>query len=369
MQGRAKRRILGVFKRARTQQTGQNLPERRRGDFRHGLLGFTFAVLAMAWASRAQAQQQAQGFALERFHPSAPGGGWFVMDALDMQGALGGAMALTLGYEHNPLRVTESGQNLAVVSDQLLADFGFAVTYGRFRLTLNMDMPLLRTGQSGSVGGYAFSAPSVNPGATPDTLSDYRLGFDARILGHVSGGFRLGASAQLVIPNGHRADFDTDDTFRGMLRALVAGDLGRYSYAGQLGVHIRPLDDSAIPGSPRGSELLFGAAGGAKVSARGNTDWAIIVGPEVYGATAFHSFFTSNGTAIEGLLSCRLEGTRADRMQMRFKLGVGAGINQQLGAPEWRILVGVELFNHNQQSSPRSSPPSSPPSSAGIRAE
>ena len=39
MQGRAKRRILGVFKRARTQQTGQNLPERRRGDFRHGLLG------------------------------------------------------------------------------------------------------------------------------------------------------------------------------------------------------------------------------------------------------------------------------------------------------------------------------------------
>ena len=39
MQGRAKRRILGVFKRARTQQTGQNPPERRRGDFHHGLLG------------------------------------------------------------------------------------------------------------------------------------------------------------------------------------------------------------------------------------------------------------------------------------------------------------------------------------------
>jgi len=38
MQGRAKRRILGVFKRARTQQTGQNPPERRRGDSHHGLL-------------------------------------------------------------------------------------------------------------------------------------------------------------------------------------------------------------------------------------------------------------------------------------------------------------------------------------------
>jgi hypothetical protein len=39
MQGAAKRRILEVFKRAATQQTAQNLPERRRGDFQHGLLG------------------------------------------------------------------------------------------------------------------------------------------------------------------------------------------------------------------------------------------------------------------------------------------------------------------------------------------
>ena len=38
MQGAAKRRILEVFKRAATQQTAQNLPERRRGDFHRGLL-------------------------------------------------------------------------------------------------------------------------------------------------------------------------------------------------------------------------------------------------------------------------------------------------------------------------------------------
>jgi hypothetical protein len=37
--GAAKGRILEVFKRAATPQTGQNPPERRRGDFRHGLLG------------------------------------------------------------------------------------------------------------------------------------------------------------------------------------------------------------------------------------------------------------------------------------------------------------------------------------------
>jgi len=31
-------------------------------------------------------------------------------------------------------------------------------------------------------------------------------------------------------------------------------------------------------------------------------------------------------------------------VQMRFKLGVGAGINRQFGAPEWRAVVGIEMF-------------------------
>ena len=39
MQGAAKRRILEVFKRAATQQPAPSTPERRRGDFCHGLLG------------------------------------------------------------------------------------------------------------------------------------------------------------------------------------------------------------------------------------------------------------------------------------------------------------------------------------------
>jgi hypothetical protein len=305
--------------------------------------------VAILSPSRAQAQQQAQGFAVERFYPSAAGAGWFVMDALDMQGDLGGAMALTLGYARNPLRVADGSQKLSVVSDEASADFGFAVTYRRFRLSLNMDMPLAITGDSGTVGSYVFAHPSVNPGANPDTLSDYRVGFDARILGQPGGSFRLGASAQLVIPNGHRTDYDTDDTFRSMVRALFAGDVGHFAYAGQLGLHIRPLDDSSTPGSPRGSELLFGAAGGAKLPVGRGADWALVVGPEVFGATAFRSFFAADDTALEGLLSGRLEGTRVNRAQLRFKLGVGAGIDQHFGAPEWRIVLGIEMFNRNQR--------------------
>ena len=40
--------------------------------------------------------------------------------------------------------------------------------------------------------------------------------------------------------------------------------------------------------------------------------------------------------------------TRDDAIQMRIKLGAGIG-NGQFGAPEWRILAAIEMFNHNHR--------------------
>ena len=303
-------------------------------------------LAALAHASSSAAQQQAQGFASERLYLSAPGGGWLVMDTLDMHGGLGGAMAFTTSYAHDPLRVTDGVQHLAVVSDQAFADFGFAVTYDRWRLYFNLDMPLDTDGQGGTVGGYQFTPPSVDLGSHPDSMSDARIGFDGRLVGDPGGPFRLGAGAQLFVPNGDRADYDTDDTYRAMGRVLFAGDVGLFSYAGHLGVHIRPLDDAPIPGSPRGSEALFGLAGGPRflVDASGRT--AVVVGPEIYGETAFRSFLGSTGTGVEGLLTGRVEGTRASGPQIRAKLGVGGGLNPRFGAPAWRVVFGIELFDH-----------------------
>jgi hypothetical protein len=317
----------------------------RSSDARRAL-GFTVVLAAAsALSSSAGAQQQAQGFGVERFYPSAPGGGWFVMDALDMRGGLGGAMALTTSYARDPLRITDGSQHLNVVSDRAFTDFGFAVTYERWRLYLNMDVPIVTAGQDGTVGGYQFTAPSLNPQQNPDTLSDARIGLDARILGGSKSTFRLGASAQFFVPNGDRSDYDTDGTYRAMVRALFAGDVGLFTYAGHLGVHVRPFDDSPTPGSPQGSELLFGLAGGARVLVAGGNE-ALIVGPEVFGATAFRSFLGSSGTALEGLLAGRIEGVTDNGPQLRFKLGAGLGIDQRFGAPAWRIVFAIELFGH-----------------------
>src|SRR5579871_5668240 len=148
-------------------------------------------------STSAHATQPAEGFAFERLYPSAPGAGWFVMDDLDIRAGLGGTMGLSLGYERNPLRIASGGNQVTVVSDQLAADFGGAITYDRFRFYLNLDMPFVIAGQSGTAGRYSFTAPSVNPSSLPDPLSDVRLGTDVLLLGQSGQPFRLGAGAQL----------------------------------------------------------------------------------------------------------------------------------------------------------------------------
>jgi hypothetical protein len=86
-----------------------------RFGFRHGR-GFALFVCAAGFVTlsvgpataqqQTQPLQQTQGFAVERFYPSAPGGGWFVMDDINISGGLGGAISLTGGYALNPLEVS-----------------------------------------------------------------------------------------------------------------------------------------------------------------------------------------------------------------------------------------------------------------------
>jgi hypothetical protein len=315
-------------------------------------LAFAFAAVVTAGAARstrAEAQQPTQGFAVERLYLSAPGGGWLVMDDLSMHGGLGGAVSLTTGYARNPLRVTDGTQHVAVVSDEAFADFGFAATVDRLRLYLNFDVPLDIEGSirgvSNAVGTYGLASPAVHLGSNPDTLSDVRIGFDARLLGSERSPFRLGAGVQVIAPSGQRSDYDTDGTYRVMGRFLFAGDVSSFAYAGQLGVHVRPLDDSPAPGSPQGSELLFGLAAGPKFLLCGSR--AIVVGPEIYGETAFRSFLGTTGTGLEALLTGRLEGTDDRGPQVRLKVATGGGINAHFGAPEWRFTLAVEVFDHN----------------------
>ncbi len=298
----------------------------------------TAPALAIAIATAAASTPAiADGFAVERLRLAPPGAGWIALDSLDMRGGLGGAVALSGGYARAPLRV----DGTPVVANQAFADVAASVTWDRFRAHLGLTSPLRVSGRSTGVGAARIEAPDVSLGRHPDTLSDARVGASARLLGGPAGGFRLGASAELRVPSGDRVDYVTDGTYRGVILSSFAGDHGALTYAGQLGVHLRPLDVPSIPGGPRGSELLFGLAVGARLPF-GPT--AIVVGPEVFGETALRSAFGAQSTGVEGLLSLRVEGTAEDGPQLRARVGVGAGLDPRFGAPEWRMVFGVELF-------------------------
>ena len=207
---------------------------------------------------------------------------------------------------------------------------------------MDLPTPLVVSGVSGVLGPSQFTAPSLSLGDSPDTISDARLGLDVRLSGESGSPLRLGAGVQLLIPSGNRSDYVTDGRYRAMFRFLAAGDAGVYTYAGQLGVHVRTLNDASVPGSPNGSEFLYGVSGGRKfVMPKG---WRVVAGPEIFGQTAFHAFF-SGETGTEALLTARLESARAGR-NLRLKLGVGHALVQDFGAAQWRIVFGLELFGH-----------------------
>src|ERR1700685_4480500 len=112
-------------------------------------LAFAAGLLVLSVCPlHADAQQQTQGFAVERFYPSAPGGGWFVMDDVDISGGFGGALSLTTGYSRDPLVLTgpDGTQRLILVSNEAFVDVGVAATYDRYRVYLNFPVPLLVTG-------------------------------------------------------------------------------------------------------------------------------------------------------------------------------------------------------------------------------
>jgi hypothetical protein len=277
------------------------------------------AIFFVASAARAD------GFALERLYPSAPGGGWIVMDDLGMHGGYGGAMSVSGGYARDPLA--------PIVTDEAFMNIGLALSYDRFRVYLDLPSPLAVKGQGAA----------LDLGTAPDLIADARVGFDARLLGDAHDPFRMGLGAQIFFPNGTRADYVSDETMRAMFRLLFAGDIGKFTWAAHAGLHLRT--------QAAGPEFLFGAAVGVRLPIA-EKRWAFVVGPEIYGEAALHpsesasTTFGGSTVGAEGLLSMRLERLAEDAPHLRFKLGFGPGFDPSFGSPSFRLVFSIELFAH-----------------------
>src|ERR1019366_6276042 len=118
-----------------------------------------------------------------------------------------------------------------------------------------------------------------------------------RLVGTYGEPFTLALGARFFIPTGQRDNYTGDGAVRLDGRLEIAVDLDIFTYAARAGVEYRNLDAS-LGGSPIGSQLLFGAAAGLRFF-----DHALVIGPEVYGATII-----SNGDAVFATRSTPLDG-------------------------------------------------------------
>jgi outer membrane protein OmpA-like peptidoglycan-associated protein len=283
-------------------------------------------------AASATAQNQATGFALDRFEPSERGSDWFVLESFDLRGHVRPALGLVIDYANQPLMLyspTDGEQIGSIVEHQLFAHFGGSIVlWERVRFGLNLPLAAY---QAGDEGNTRFSSDNAT------TFGDLRLSADARILGTYGEPLTLAGGFQFFVPTGSEDSFTSDGAVRLNTRVGVAGEIDAFVYASMLGFGLRPNADE-YAGGARGSELTFSAAAGAKL-----VDGRLILGPELFTNTVVtdgDGFFARQTTPVELILGGHFHALPS----LRVNAGGGTGLTRAFGTPRFRALASVEWF-------------------------
>ena len=288
-----------------------------------------------AWPSAGLARDvraQAQGFAVDQFDPSERGSDWFSVESLDLRGKLRPAIGIVMDGAYRPLVIDANGKlEESVIRNQIFGNVG---AQPRPRGTAcgsasTFPSPCSRTATQGVIEGVTYAPPSS------PSVGDLRLGTDLRLAGVYGDPFTLAIGARVYVPTGQRDNYTGDGAVRLDGRLEAAGDLGVFTYAARVGAEYRNLDDT-----------LAAARSGRRCSsgrpwAFGVANRALVIGPEVYGATNISSsgaFFATESTPVDGILGAHYTFLR----DFRLGGGGGPGLTRGLGSPAARWLVSFE---------------------------
>jgi len=298
--------------------------------FRCARLRWAFCLTALLGLCREGRAQQAAGFAVDRFEPAGPGSGFLSLESLDFEGHLRPAAGLVSAWAWKPLVVYDgqSDQVSALVQQQLVEHVQGAITlWDRARADLDLPVPLAHTGTTTSVGTQTYAAPA---GAG---VGDLRLGADVRLYGRSGGAFIGALGAQLFLPTGDTKAFSSDGGLRFWPQLMAAGRRERLTWAGRLGVHIRPQHKCGCDLSP-GSELTAGLGGGWRFVPR------FAAGAELYLASAIAGgpFGSRAGTSLEMMVA----GHFALAPRWNASVGVAPGLTDGAGTPAARVVGALQ---------------------------
>ena len=302
-----------------------------------------------AWASRAEAQQQRRASrwsASTRRRRAAAGWSWTRSTCAAASAAPSRRPSATRATRCG--HVGDGAQRLAVVSDQAFADFGFAVTYDRWRLYAQPRHAARHPRQQRHRRRPPVHvAPPVDIGTHPDTLTgrSHRLRRAPRRRRHGP-----------VSPRRRRAALHPQ---RRALRLRHRRHLPRHGprpLRRRRWGSSRTRDTSACtcarsttrrrrkPARERAALRRGRGRAGPRRRRQARRSSSV---PRSMGRRRFAPSSDPNGTALEGLLSGRLEGTATMDRSCGSSWARASVVNHHFGAPEWRLVFAIELFDHH----------------------
>jgi outer membrane protein OmpA-like peptidoglycan-associated protein len=301
---------------------------RARRDAIRLAVALGLAGAAMLEVGSARAQTQGSGFAVDRFEPAGAGSEWFSLESLDFRGRVRPAFSLMLDGAWKPLVVyDQNGSAVAtLLRDQVVAHAGAGVVLGnRLRLDLNVPVVLYQQGTTLVLNDQMFTAPAHMG------VGDARLGADVRLVGQTGGPFVGAVGVQVFVPAGGTSAFTGDGAWRVWPRILMAGDIRTFSWAAQLGFHVRPSDKCDCSLTP-GNELTAAVSAGVRPSPQ------VLIGPEVTLSSATAHLAHAVASPVELLLGAHFGVAQG----WTLSAGVGPGLTDGLGSPALRAVVGLQ---------------------------
>lgn len=302
-----------------------------------GLLALAIGSAAPAHAQTLDTASRTTSFQIEHFEP-LPAQGPNIANIASSRPLLKNELSfgMTMHYVDDPLQVRTDGEVTRLVDDQLTAELTAA--YGLFGLgDVGLALPVVLHQSTNDLGDFGDEpAPTT-------TVGDLRFVARAGILDPSDArGFGVGLALPVFLPTGNTASFNGDGTVR--VEPRVAADWTHESglrVLANVGYQIR---SERVALTYVSNDLLrLGAAVEVPAGLPDLRATASLFGhfPLVKGrdpANPTQAAPNSAGQPFEGQVGVRYEVTS----DVLLHAGGGVGLTSGVGAPDFRILGGIE---------------------------
>ncbi len=282
---------------------------------------------------------------VERFQP-APGPRNFLMvETARTEGEMAFSLGLTTSYAYDPFRLLHCLpgacavpgamiEKIPVVQSLFTANLLASLT-PLSRLQLGLRLPVAYASGQGvdtdpTSAGYGEAQPG---GIGGFAMGDPAFEVKVRALGQPDSPVRGGVSGSVSARVGHATApslYVGDGSPVGVLRAIVDADLGRFFFAANAGAALRST--TQIGTLKLGPELRAGVGAGVRITSQ------LKVLAEGSGSTNFTTNPGTNGAEIDLAAQYAPSGT-----PVAVTLGGGAGLNDGIGVPLFRVLAGLAV--------------------------